>query len=82
MAQDAIATYFDADPPQFLYLPWSYHERDPLRELLETMWDDALWQLKLRAELLAGRRGPTRQRPARQRPPRRKPAATTPRSSS
>jgi DNA-binding transcriptional ArsR family regulator len=32
----------------------------PLRQLLETMWADALWQLKLRAELLAGRRGPRR----------------------
>jgi ubiquinone/menaquinone biosynthesis C-methylase UbiE len=35
VAQDAIATFFDADPPQFLYLPWSYHDRDELRGLLE-----------------------------------------------
>ena len=34
----------------------------PLQALLETMWADALWQLKLRAELAAGRRGP-RKRP-------------------
>ena len=32
----------------------------PLQALLETMWADALWQLKLRAELLAGKRGPRR----------------------
>ena len=31
-----------------------------LRATLEAMWGDALWQLKLRAELLAGRRGPAR----------------------
>jgi ubiquinone/menaquinone biosynthesis C-methylase UbiE len=34
VAQDAIATFFDSDPPQFLYLPWSCHEREPLRALL------------------------------------------------
>lgn len=32
-----------------------------LRKTLETMWADAMWRLKLRAELLAGRRGPRRQ---------------------
>jgi DNA-binding transcriptional ArsR family regulator len=29
-----------------------------LRELLEQMWDDSLWRLKLEAELEATRRGP------------------------
>jgi len=45
----------------------------PLRESLEAMWDDALWQLKLRAELLANRRGPRRSRPSSR--SRRKPAS-------
>ena len=30
----------------------------PLRRFLETMWDDALYRLKLRAELDESRRGP------------------------
>ena len=30
----------------------------PLRKLLEQMWDDALWRLKLAAELEQTRRGP------------------------
>jgi len=30
----------------------------PAREILETMWDDALWKLKLAAELEQTRRGP------------------------
>jgi DNA-binding transcriptional ArsR family regulator len=30
----------------------------PLAEMLERMWDDALWGLKLAAELEQGRRGP------------------------
>lgn len=30
----------------------------PARELLESMWSDALWRLKLAAELEATRRGP------------------------
>jgi DNA-binding transcriptional ArsR family regulator len=30
----------------------------PAAALLEGMWDDALWRLKLQAELDAGRRGP------------------------
>lgn len=30
----------------------------PVRELLEEMWDDALWKLKLAAELEQTRRGP------------------------
>jgi len=34
----------------------------PVRALLERMWDDSLWRLKLEAELEASRRGP---RPAR-----------------
>jgi hypothetical protein len=31
-----------------------------LATLLEQMWDDALWNLKLRAELADTRRGPHR----------------------
>jgi DNA-binding transcriptional ArsR family regulator len=30
----------------------------PLAEILERMWDDALWKLKLAAELAETRRGP------------------------
>jgi len=37
----------------------------PVRELLETMWDDALWKLKLAAELEQSRRGPRRRRKSR-----------------
>jgi len=36
----------------------------PLRRVLEAMWDDALWHLKLAAELEESRRGP---RPSRRR---------------
>ena len=32
----------------------------PMREVLERMWDDALWRLKLAAELEQTRRGPRR----------------------
>lgn len=38
----------------------------PVAALLERMWDDALWRLKLGAELAHARRGP---RPARRRRP-------------
>jgi DNA-binding transcriptional ArsR family regulator len=31
---------------------------EPLRQMLEQMWDDRLWSLKLAAELEEGRRGP------------------------
>lgn len=41
----------------------------PLRRWLERMWDDALWSLKLQAELEQTRRGP---RPSRQRAPQRR----------
>src|SRR5438552_6168466 len=41
----------------------------PLRAALERMWDDALWHLKLAAELEASRRGP---RPRRGRATRRR----------
>jgi DNA-binding transcriptional ArsR family regulator len=42
----------------------------PVAPMLEQMWDDALWRLKLRAELAETRRGP---RPtSRRRPQRRK----------
>jgi DNA-binding transcriptional ArsR family regulator len=33
----------------------------PLRSVLERMWDDALWKLKLEAELEQTRRGPQQQ---------------------
>ncbi|MCC7153130.1 MAG: helix-turn-helix transcriptional regulator [Bryobacterales bacterium] len=33
-------------------------ELGPLREVLERMWDDKLWSLKLEAELEETRRGP------------------------
>jgi DNA-binding transcriptional ArsR family regulator len=36
----------------------------PLAQMLERMWDDALWKLKLAAELEQSRRGP---RPAKKR---------------
>ena len=41
----------------------------PVRELLEDMWDDALWKLKLAAELEQTRRGPRsrRKRPSQRR---------------
>ena len=42
----------------------------PIGAALERMWDDALWRLKLQAELEHSRRGP---RPTRRRP-RRKPS--------
>ncbi len=34
----------------------------PMAEMLERMWDDALWKLKLAAELEQSRRGPKRSR--------------------
>ncbi len=34
----------------------------PLAEMLERMWDDALWRLKLAAELEHSRRGPRQTR--------------------
>jgi DNA-binding transcriptional ArsR family regulator len=42
----------------------------PAGKILERMWDDALWRLKLEAELEASRRGP---RPRRPRQEKRKP---------
>jgi len=36
----------------------------PLQAMLENMWDDALWKLKLAAELEESRRGPKPKRPA------------------
>ena len=36
----------------------------PVAELLEHMWDDALWRLKLAAELEQTRRGPRPRRPS------------------
>ncbi len=47
--------------------------RDALGSLagtLEAMWSDALYRLKVAAELEAGRRGPRRQAPTRRRRPR------------
>lgn len=40
---------------------------DPVREWLESMWNDALYRLKLRAELEQARRGPRRSRTRRTR---------------
>jgi DNA-binding transcriptional ArsR family regulator len=37
----------------------------PVGQLLEDMWSDALWRLKLQAELEQSRRGPRRQRRSR-----------------
>jgi DNA-binding transcriptional ArsR family regulator len=34
----------------------------PMAEMLERMWDDALWKLKLAAELEQSRRGPKQRR--------------------
>ena len=42
----------------------------PVAVMLERLWDDALWRLKLQAELEATRRGP---RPRRRRQEKRKP---------
>lgn len=39
----------------------------PVGRLLEEMWDDALWRLKLHAELERTRRGPKRRRRTRRR---------------
>lgn len=36
----------------------------PMAEMLERMWDDALWRLKLAAELEETRRGPRPRRPS------------------
>ena len=43
----------------------------PVGEMLERMWDDALWRLKLEAELEEARRGP-RPRKSRHAPPKHK----------
>lgn len=40
----------------------------PLGAVLETMWDDALWRLKLQAELEHSRRGPKGRRRRRKLP--------------
>ena len=39
----------------------------PVARELERMWDDALWRLKLAAELEDSRRGPTGRKPKRRR---------------
>jgi DNA-binding transcriptional ArsR family regulator len=41
----------------------------PVGQMLEGMWSDALWRLKLLAELEQSRRGPRRQRRQRRRKP-------------
>ena len=41
----------------------------PVGAALETMWDDALWRLKLRAELEQTRRGPKPKRRRRRKKP-------------
>ena len=47
--------------------PWVYREAlGPLAVMLESMWSDALWRLKLASELRQTRRGPQpRSRPRR-----------------
>jgi DNA-binding transcriptional ArsR family regulator len=48
----------------------------PVAQMLEAMWTDALWNLKLKAELEETRRGPRprrRRRPSHPRKPRPKP---------
>jgi DNA-binding transcriptional ArsR family regulator len=45
----------------------------PVGQVLEQMWDDALWRLKLAAELEATRRGPHPRRARRGSPARRPP---------
>jgi DNA-binding transcriptional ArsR family regulator len=54
---------------QFRYYRARRDALGPVAELLERMWSDALWRLKLAAELEATRRGPQRKRsrPARKR---------------
>jgi DNA-binding transcriptional ArsR family regulator len=53
-----------------------YHVRrealSPVAPMLEQMWTDALWRLKLKAELAETRRGPKPRRRARPRRPRSK----------
>jgi DNA-binding transcriptional ArsR family regulator len=49
----------------------------PVAALLEQMWTDALWQLKLKAELEETRRGPRPRRPHPRGPRRRTPTAHT-----
>lgn len=44
----------------------------PIGDMLERMWRDALWRLKLAAELEESRRGPRPQRPQRPRTKKRK----------
>ena len=39
----------------------------PMAEMLERMWDEALWKLKLEAELEQSRRGPKPRRPRKRR---------------
>ena len=40
----------------------------PAAEMLESLWDDALWRLKLHAELEATRRGPRPRRRRQEKP--------------
>ncbi|SRR5579871_70871 len=43
---------------QFRYYRARHKALGPVARMLERMWDDALWRLKLAAELEASRRGP------------------------
>src|SRR5215467_3137516 len=49
----------------------------PARQMLESMWNDALWRLKLAAELEATRRGPRPRSNYRRRRPRTAPPGKT-----
>ncbi len=43
---------------RFRYYKANRESLGPVAEMLERMWDDALWKLKLAAELEQSRRGP------------------------
>jgi DNA-binding transcriptional ArsR family regulator len=47
---------------RFRYYKAKREALGPMAEMLERMWDDALWKLKLAAELEQRRRGPKPQR--------------------
>jgi DNA-binding transcriptional ArsR family regulator len=47
---------------RFRYYKARREAMGPMADMLERMWDDALWNLKLAAELEQTRRGPKQQR--------------------
>jgi len=52
---------------QFRYYRARLEALGPVGAMLEQMWGDALWRLKLEAELEQTRRGPRRREPAKNR---------------